>query len=387
MPQSESAFDPLHFAPTLRTSDPCDKTFDPCETRRVTERAPSITTPLVDLITTGGLSILAMGVLLVWALAFKGPVDFVDGDWIVLMILINSSHFTASYRLLYVSRQEILGNRWSAIFVPAMLLAILGWAAFGSAQAWIVRNLVLASSIYLAWHYTGQAWGMVSSFSRILGVEYNGIERVCIRSGMRVLLVLHVLFALSGRLPPADWIAPASYIEAYGIAFKIVLGLVCVSLLAGGWAFQSARSRGQHIPLRAVFPWLALYFWYPFWYFIPGGFLWVQLSHALQYLAFPLRVELNRYDRTESHTQAQRRIRLACVYIGLVVSGLVFLHGPPLAATAFGPGWYSSETIRTLFTGFVACVAIHHYFIDGAVWKLRNPKVRRELLSHLEARS
>lgn len=32
-------------------------------------------------------------------------------------------------------------------------------------------------------------------------------------------------------------------------------------------------------------------------------------------------------------------------------------------------------------------VAIHHYFIDGAVWKLRNQKVRQELFRHLEART
>jgi len=353
----------------------------------VTNRTPSITTPLFDLITTGGLSILAMGLLLAWALAFDGSVDFVDGNWIVLMILINSTHFTASYRLLYVSRQEILGNRWSAIYVPGMLLAILAWAAFGNAQAWIVQNLILASSIYLAWHYTGQAWGMVSSFSRILDVEFSETERICIRSGMRMLLALHVLFALSGRLPPAEWIAPATYVEAYGVVFQIVCGLVVASLFAGAWAFQSARSRGQRIPLRVVFPWLALYFWYPFWYFVPGGFLWVQLSHALQYLAFPLRVEVNRYTSSETRTQGQKRMRVACVYTGLVLSAVLFLHGPPLAATAFGPGWYSSETIRTLFSGFVACIAIHHYFIDGAVWKLSNPKVRRELLSHLGERS
>lgn len=78
-------------------------------------------------------------------------------------------------------------------------------------------------------------------------------------------------------------------------------------------------------------------------------------------------------------------MRVAVVYAGLVLCGAFVLHGPPLAATVFGPGWYSNDTARTLFTGFAACIAIHHYFIDGAVWKLSNPKVRRELLSHLDS--
>ena len=28
-------------------------------------------------------------------------------------------------------------------------------------------------------------------------------------------------------------------------------------------------------------------------------------------------------------------------------------------------------------------VVIHHYFIDGALYKLRNPQVRRDLFAHL----
>jgi len=348
------------------------------------ERSPAIATPAVDLLATGGLSALAMGALLAWAFLFDGSLDFVDGDWIVLLILINSTHFMASYRLLYVGRKEILESRWSAIYVPALLLAILAWAAFGDVRAPIVENLVLASSIYLAWHYTGQAWGMVSAFGRILGIDFTRTERLCIRSGMRMLLVLHVLFALSGRYPPADWIAPATYLQIYGVVFQTVVGLAVATLFAGAFAYQSARARAGHLPLRVVFPWLALYLWYPFWYFVPGGFLWVQLSHALQYLAFPLRVEVNRYSREKARTPAQKRARVAWVYAGLVVVGLVFLHGPPLAAHAFGPGWYSGDTARSLFTAFTACVAIHHYFIDGAVWKLSNPQVRRELLQHLD---
>ena len=28
-------------------------------------------------------------------------------------------------------------------------------------------------------------------------------------------------------------------------------------------------------------------------------------------------------------------------------------------------------------------VNLHHYFIDGVIWKIRNPKVRRDLFAHL----
>lgn len=346
-------------------------------------RTPSITTPTVDVVMTGGLSIAAMVAILAWSFATGRQADFVDGEWLVPMILLNATHFTVSYRLLYVSKEEILGNRWSAIYVPAALLFVLGLAVAGIERAWIVGNLVFASSVYLAWHYTGQAWGMVSAFSRILGLDYTTWERHCIRGGMRILLALHVLYALAGRLPPADWIEPERYVAIYHAAFQTIVVVAAASLLAGAGAFWSAGRRAGRLPFRVVFPWLALYVWYPFWYFVPGGFAWVQMSHALQYLAFPLRVEANRYEAKASPTPKQMKIHVALVYLALALAGAVFLHGPPLVAHAFGHGWYSTPTMQQLFQGFVSCVAIHHYFVDGAVWKLRNPKVRGELLSHL----
>jgi len=349
----------------------------------MTVRAPSITTPAFDILMTGGLSIVVMSGLLIWASGAGGSVDFVDGQWLPMMVLINSPHFAASYRLLYVSREEILEHRWSTLIVPGLLLSALGVAALTDYRDVIVQNLVFGSSVYLAWHYTGQAWGMVSAFSRVLGIEFSSLERKLIRGGMRILLGVHVLFAFSGRLPPADWISPASYIEAYDTVFAGAVGLAGLSLFAGAWAFWQARARGQSIPLRVVFPWLALYIWYPFWYFVPGGFIWVQLSHGLQYLAFPLRVEVNRYAKAAPRSDREKALHVALVYLGLIVAGVVFLHGPPFAAHAFGHGWYSTPHAQTLFQGFISCVAIHHYFVDGAIWKLSNPKVRGELLSHL----
>ena len=356
----------------------------------MSERAPAITTPTFDLLMTGSLSAVVMAALLAYHLGFGGRVDFVDGDWLFFMVAVNATHFMASYRLLYVSREEILGNRWSAIFVPAALVAIWGLAVLDVARAAIVDNLVFVSSVYLAWHYTGQAWGMVSAFSRILGVRFDGRERLAIRSGMRILLTLHVLFAFSGRLPPADWIEPATYVQAYGVVFDVVVGLAVASLFAGAWGFWSASRRsGGGMTLRAapriVAPWLALYCWYPFWYFVPGGFLWVQLSHALQYLAFPLRVEANRFVRERGVTDPRVVQRhLVVVFVCLLVAGAITLYTPPLATLTIGDGWWNTETTWTLFRGFAAIVAIHHYFVDGAVWKLSNPKVRGELLDHLD---
>lgn len=353
------------------------------ETASLGRSSQAVTTPFWDALLTGGISIVGMAAVLAYASLFGAPIAFTKSDWITLSILINSTHFMASYRLLYVSRAEILAHRWSTLFVPAALIAVLVLAALSPMRDAVYQELLILSSIYLAWHYTGQAWGMVASFGQVTGIRWSPRERFLIRFGMRTLLVLHVLYALAGRFPPANWIAPATWIQIYGWTFYGVCGVAVISLVAGALGFLSAYQRTGKLPVRVVLPWAALYLWYPFWYFVPNGFLFVQLSHALQYLAFPLRVEVNRYAQEAPRTLTQKRIRALVAYLALVVAGSTVLFGPILAARWIGNGWYSTPDARAIFVAFTNCVAIHHYFIDGAVWKLSNPKVRRELFSHL----
>lgn len=345
---------------------------------------PAITTPFWDAFLTGGLSIVGMSAVLAYLLLAGRPIAFADADWIALTILVNSTHFMASYRLLYSSRAEIAAHRWSTIGVPVLLFGTLVGAAFVPVRDMVYAQLLFLSSVYLAWHYTGQAWGMVSVFGRLAQIGFTTRERFLIRFGLRTLLALHVLYALAGRLPPPAWVAPSTWIRLYGYAFQGVCALAAISLVAGAFAFASVHRRHGRLPLRIVLPWASIYLWYPFWYFVPGGFLFVQLSHALQYLAFPLRVEVNRHVESSTGSPRAPSLHAAIVYLGLVVAGAAILNGAPLAARWIGEGWYSTPDARAIFMAFTNCVAIHHYFIDGAVWKLSNPKVRRELFRHVE---
>jgi hypothetical protein len=348
-------------------------------------RAAAITTPFWDALLTGGLSIVCMGAVLVWTFRLGPPAVIAQGDWIALSILINSAHFMASYRLLYVSRAEILAHRWSTLYVPAALLATLLVASVLPARDGVFELLTVASAVYLAWHYTGQAWGMVASFGHASGIRWTARERGAIRFGMRVLLVQHAAYALASQLPAETWS------RIYRTTFFWVCAVAVVSFMVGAVAYSAAHRRTGRVPVRAVIPWLALFVWYPFWYFVPNGLLFVQLAHALQYLAFPLRVEVNRYAEQglaeqTPRTASQKRLRALVVYAGLVVAGGTILYGPQLAVRVFGDGWYSTRDVDAIFVAFSNCIAIHHYFIDGAVWKLSNPQVRRELFSHLGER-
>jgi hypothetical protein len=285
--------------------------------------------------------------------------------------------------VLYVSWKKVREHLWSTVAVPIGLLGAVVWVAVAEHPEPLLDLLVLVSSVYLAWHYSGQTWGMVATFSRLENVTYTARERLCLRLGPRSLLVLHVILALYGRLPPTDWIAPETWGALYTTILYLTCGVAVLSLGTGSWAFLRARTRTGHVPIRAVLPWASYYLWYPFWILVPGGFFWLQLSHALQYLAFPLRVDLNRHVQLTPVGPHRRRLHVLLTYAGLVAIGAVVLHGPPLAAHALGEGWYSTAEARRIFLAVTHCVAIHHYFVDGAIWHLRDTSVRRPLFAHL----
>ena len=112
---------------------------------------------------------------------------------------------------------------------------------------------------------------------------------------------------------------------------------------------------------------------------LPALFL-VQLAHALQYLEFPARVELNRATRT-ARTRAAGHMALYAAGL-LAASFLVILAvpGPAMSVVATFLGMEPNRVAPVLVLTFIN---IHHYFTDGVAWKLSNPEVRKDLFAHV----
>jgi hypothetical protein len=333
----------------------------------------AITTPALDALLIGGLS-LALGVVLLlvgrdtagqWAA--RAPVSLTQ------TFLLNAPHFMASSFLLYGSRALVRRHPWASFGVPALLLA---WVAVAVALASRTRApltlLQAVGAYYLAWHYTGQAWGMIAVASYVDGFSWSALERGLVRGGLRLLLVWHVLWAArqAGQHLPHEealrvgstWLAAAS----------VPLGLAGAALLF--------RRTGRLPSWRAAIPWLAVHAWYLGLSWSPAALFWVQGAHALQYLAFPARVEANRHATAPPPARARHMVvyGVVLVLVGVTVFALVpaLLAAPAVAlGGAAGPATFKA--------GLLAAVNVHHYFTDGCVWKVSNPEVRRELLAHL----
>jgi hypothetical protein len=335
-------------------------------------------TPVVDVLCVGGASIIAMAAILIFG---TGRVSS-DLGWVFAIgILLNWPHFIASYRLLYATRESVRAHRVTSTWLPALLAgyALLAIVMSPQSQVW-GGVLFVAGGLYLARHYTGQTWGMMASFSHVEDAGFVEVERRLIRGGLNLLMLWHVAWAADQSIglvaPSLKGAAEVLYERATAVALAgFALGLCGLVM--------HARRRGRLPPLRVWVPWVAVHSWYVVLSQEPTALLVVQGGHALQYLMFPMRVEMNRSQR-ETPAPVAWKVGALGLVSWTVIGLAVFEGAEPLFRLGYQAGGGQLEGLPRYVAGLlIASVALHHYFIDGALYKLRNPEVRRDLFAHL----
>lgn len=334
-------------------------------------RSTSILTPVVDFLCVGGLSIIVLVPLLL-----SGAALSVQTLSIVLwpQVIVNYAHFMASYRIVYRDREMIMRHKWATIWVPLIMIACL-IAAIVEVQAGS-RLLLIAffavASGYLAWHYTGQAWGMMVSFNHLHGARFDRTEYWLIRGGLRILLCWHLAWFLHTTLTNPDQVAFIYQVASAATIVAAVMGIA-------GLVRMTIRT-GKAPAFLVVVAWVSIFVWYGAiarWG-LEGLFL-VQFAHALQYLEFPTRIEINRAVRDRDHSPALHMIVYVAVMLGATLLVTQFVPGPTKAAAAslFGAG---PDSVAPVLISYF--IGIHHFFTDGVIWKLRNPDVQADLFVH-----
>ena len=334
----------------------------------------SILSPVIDFLCVGGLSLIVLVPLLL-----SGRSDLVligAGAQAWIATVINMPHFMASYRLVYRSRETILRHKWASIYIPAILavyIVVAVWEAQTSPVFVVI--LVSVSSAYLAWHYTGQVWGMMASYAYLDGRAFAADERLLIRTSLRILLAWHLSWFLYTQLRDPSRVRPLYLLISAGTLVAFALGVVGLA--------RMRRRTGKLPPARALVAWLALFVWYAVMARDPKAIFWIQIAHALQYLAFPIRVELNRTRADAARSAARVGTHMALYGLALIVVSYVVAQVVPGRAMDAVANVFGDEPGRVTPVLILMFINIHHYFTDGVIWKISNPEVRRELFAHV----
>ena len=288
--------------------------------------------------------------------------------------LINTSHFMASYRIVYRDRATIRRYQWAAIWVPLILIsvAVIGVTVSAASQP-VLTGFFAVSSAYLAWHYTGQVWGMMASYTFLAGAKFEKVERWLIRASLRILLAWHVTWFLHIAMRHPEAIDPVYRLLGLAINLSVVAGIV------GILTFR--RRTGRYPPARAIVAWMSIFFWYAALakWGAPALFF-TQLFHAIQYLEFPTRIELNRATASAAGRVATRMLWYTG---GLVAASLIVLLVVPNSAMSIVTQLFHlpPKAVGPIFALYF--LNIHHFFTDGVIWKISNPEVRKELFAHV----
>lgn len=311
--------------------------------------------------------------------------------------LINDPHFAVTYLLFYRgARRRALGGElrgwqraryWAAgLAVPAALAAwSLGALASGSGRVlgWLTQLMFFL----VGWHYSKQAFGVLTVLSARRGVRLTEGER-------RAFLVHSLAGWAYAWASPAD---PGREVEEKGVVYTTLAHgpglelttMVAFDLTAAAVIFALLRRmrRGEPLPPAAALVGflVSVWFWTVFTGLDPLMVYLIPALHSIQYLYFVALLRRNEALAEEGPPSFGRpaRERLALLGLGAVALGFVLFR----AAPALLDGWRAARVSRVaLLTGelgptpwlaaLVASVNIHHYAMDAVIWRRENPETR-----------
>jgi hypothetical protein len=309
-----------------------------------------------------------------------------------LALALGTPHYGATLLRVYERSED---RRRYAVFALWITLTLAVAFVVGLRVFWVGSILVTIYMTWSPWHYSGQNYGVSLMFLRRRGVPLTPVTQRLIRASF-VLSFLLVAIMSHGLAPGVTYAPGTAAGTAYaflpiGIPFKrplfdaCAIGYAAVTLTAGALLLRRA-SLADLAPAGAVVLLQALWFAAPVCarHFGVGAgidvfqrgayaFLWVSMGHFLQYLWITTYyAEASRPgdgDRAARHRRFLGKSLLAGVAIW-VVPTLIFAPG------ALG----SLPDDLGLGILVAAVVNLHHFVLDGAIWKLRAGPIARVLL-------
>jgi hypothetical protein len=368
----------------------------------------------------GGLSILVWAILLCLE-PFKNSTELISSRFLQLPVLFawlslfcNTPHFLISYRFAYSRGNKFILQKWfPLIAVPLILISLffIGYIFFltdishspiiQSLNALILKTGLtyqLGNATYLGtellaftvrimyitvgWHYSKQIFGCMMVYSKYTNYSFTERQRLLLKLSL-FSVAFYNFFHLS---IPSSSSAPPSYffnIPLFTLGFSSVFVTffqytTLISFLAVCYFvfYKNYESTKAFVPLNIIVPYLAFHIWW-----IPPlaqsefYFLMVPFFHSLQYLPFAYRLEVERGEKSE---KASLVICLKLLFL-FVIGLLAFEIIPTFLDNQFG----SVSKLNTWYfmISFAVFINIHHFFIDSAIWKFNDPKVRARIFS------
>lgn len=348
--------------------------------------------PRIDLIFGCGVGYAVLTLILA---VVRPRMDSLQG-WLPFLILFTGlPHYGATLERVYstpASRQRY--GRYALAF------GLIVWGAFVATVitkrggSWLV-------TLYLTWspwHYAAQNFGLVMMFLRRAGASISdGIRRFIwlsfVFSFLLVFVNIHrnAPFAVNDPLYAASAARDAVQFVRLGIPDGIAkILLVCLGISYVAATVISLVGIGRRTQGVQGSPAVALLLSQSMWFVVPVGlgqtlpewvaptgpaalqFIWVAIAHSAQYLWISLH-----FARMAGRTEATRASVFR--YFGLAIAiGATLWVFPVLLTNKTGMSRMPHESGLDMLVA--SAVNLHHFLLDGVIWKLRDGPVRQALV-------
>jgi tetratricopeptide (TPR) repeat protein len=353
--------------------------------------------PVSDLLLgCGGLYLLAF--LVIAAIGPQTAQVLPEGLIPLALIFAAVPHYGATLLRVY---EHSADRRTYAIF--AVWASALVWGLF----VWGVYDLLVGSlllTLYLSWspwHYSGQNYGIGLMMLGRGGVQVTPRAKRLLYASF-LLSFLLVFFSTQAAVPAASYSpTPISFSEsAYQyMPIGIPLGVLGPLLLVTATAY-AACTVGAFVILRRTAGWadltplIGVIVLQALWFSIPVMaratnvfqqifplsvvsvsymLLWYAFGHSFQYL----------WVTTYYATRAKTDKRRPTYWLKAYLAGASLFAVPAFLFSPLALGTHSFESGLGML--IASAVNLHHFILDGAIWKLRDGRIARILLRRSES--
>lgn len=293
----------------------------------------------------------------------------------LLAVFCNNPHYMATIYRAYHTAEDFKKYRFFTVYVTVMIaLTVVLTHLVPGLFPWAVTLYITWSP----WHYTAQNFGIAQMMIRRTGAHADPVARHLLYGSYVASFAMWFLTLHAAR----DQADP--YFLSLGIPAAISEpSLAVFALIFAGCSGVAFVRLARTLPLRGLVAPLTLTVTQLLWFVLPTtltrfGVLQLPASyfsagalafmHCAQYLWIT-----SHYARGE--TTARPAFSFARYYLLLVIGGIaLFVPGPWMASRVIGRDFVESFLI------FMALVNLHHFILDGAVWKLRDGRIARLLL-------
>lgn len=306
-----------------------------------------------------------------------------------LALMFSTPHYGATLMRVYARPQDRQRYALFTVWITLGLLALFVAGLFSP----IVGSLLLTAYVtWSPWHFSGQNYGLSVMYLRRRGVAFDDATK-------RDLYVSYVLSAILAIL--AIHLAGSKLVFANGASdgsgifgvLQLGLPLALARFLTAAFGvvylfflFRVARVLLRESSAAALVPVALLVGTQALWFAVPGitsvlvaselpaslalplSAVWISTAHAIQYLWVTAY-----YTKHTGEAPRTSRFLFRSLLAGAVLSIPTFLFLPGMAGR-FVP---NAAGVAVLV---FSVVNLHHFILDGAIWKLRDGKVARALL-------